>query len=350
MKRVLTCLCALLLLCGGCTPVQQESPVLAHPAQQHAAPAAPAASAAPAPQPMDEAALEEDLRALWAETPALDIAPLLPANFFDAEAPWQLFGTTAEERAWLPAMEAPLQAQLSAAAARVTDRFAASHPALTVTSAQTVEAPSWQLVYALLQGCKSSAEANERLTQALSLSVTVGLSTPDMLVYRVNVRPLFYREALRLSPGEESAYWSRCFTYSYLYTVLDQDATEIAYELPPASGCLSDGVLWPLQSHIRLRKTWYAPRDGGKRKHTGTDIWADAETEIYSCTDGVVSYVGESAGTGFAVIVTSEDGYQFHYYHMMQLYNSKRANDLTLIAVRNRSNINKRLHAHILSA
>ena len=78
-------------------------------------------------------------------------------------------------------------------------------------------------------------------------------------------------------------------------------------------------LLWPLASHIRLRKTWYADRDGGKRRHTGTDIWADEGVEIYSCTSGTVTGVYYSDKSGNAVVVTDDYGYEFHYYHMVTL-------------------------------
>ncbi|MDD4074809.1 MAG: M23 family metallopeptidase [Eubacteriales bacterium] len=329
MKRVSVFLCALLLLCGGCVPAAQQAPALTPPARLTAAAAMPAVPPTPAPTPNapDAGEIAQSLRALWEQTLELDIAPFLPPNFFDAEAPWQIFGTTAEERAWLPALEASIQEQLLSALTRTAARFSATHGDLSVTAAQTTEAPSWQLLYALLQGCASEAEANALLVRAVSFQTAIALSAPGKLSYRISVRPLAYREALRLPGGEEGAYWSRCFTYSYLYTVFGRDAAEIDYELPPASGCLSDGILWPLQSHIKLRKTWYADRDGGKRKHTGTDIWAEADTEIYSCTDGVVSYVGSGAGTGYAVIVTDKDGYQFHYYHMIRLSDFLRPGD-----------------------
>ncbi len=320
MKRTLLLLCALLPLCGGCAAVQTAATPLSFPAQTAAA------SPTPAPKAPSQADVAADCLVLWKEALSIDVAPFLPENFFDAAAPWSIFDAPKEERAWLPAMEAAVTKQLSAAATRAVQTAADAHGALAVTAERTLTGPSWQLIYALVQDCPSAQAANARIKEAIALNVqTAGL--PESPVLRLTAAPLTYRKALRLDGCDESVYWSRCFSYSYLYTVCGGDAMEIEYALPPAQGCLSDGFLWPLQSHTRLRKTWYADRDGGKRKHTGTDIWAKADTEIYACTDGTVSYVGEGKGTGFAVIVTDAYGYEYHYYHMIRLSDFLRAGD-----------------------
>ena len=95
--------------------------------------------------------------------------------------------------------------------------------------------------------------------------------------------------------------------------------TELDYVQPEPEGNLATGIVWPLAQHTRLRKTWFAARDDGARKHTGTDIWAPADTPIYSCTDGTVTFVGAGEGSGNTVIVTDAYGYEFHYYHMIRV-------------------------------
>lgn len=51
----------------------------------------------------------------------------------------------------------------------------------------------------------------------------------------------------------------------------------------------------------------------------GTDIWAAENTEIYSCTDGIVTFIGSNSVMGNAVIVEDDYGYEYHYYHMVRL-------------------------------
>ncbi|MDO5112143.1 MAG: M23 family metallopeptidase [Clostridia bacterium] len=324
MKHTLLWLCALLLVCSACAPSPAAPSALSHPAQL-AAPPSPTPLPTPLPTP-GAVELADAFCALWEAALHIDVSPFLPATFFDAAAPWQIFGTPQEERVWLPAMQSAVAEQLASAAARATLAFEGAHKDLTVDVEQSITEPSWQLLYALMQGCENAEAANARIKEAIALDVQAAL-LQSALSLRLTAAPLAYREALRLGGGEESALLSRCFTYSYLYTVFGADAAEVEYEQPPAEGCLLDGFVWPLASHTRLRKTWYADRDDGRRKHTGTDIWAKADTEIYACTNGTVTYVGEGKGTGFAVIVTDAYGYEYHYYHMIRLSDFLHAGD-----------------------
>ena len=81
---------------------------------------------------------------------------------------------------------------------------------------------------------------------------------------------------------------------------------------------MKEELIYPLKSTIRIRKSWYASRDKGMRKHTGTDIHAEEGTEIYSCTDGIILYIGYATIPGYYVIIKDPLGYEYHYYHMVR--------------------------------
>lgn len=65
-----------------------------------------------------------------------------------------------------------------------------------------------------------------------------------------------------------------------------------------------------------LVDTWGAPRDGGRRRHRGIDIFAPKGTEIYSMSDGVITYIGEQPKGGKCLWVSTEDGLSFYYAHL----------------------------------
>jgi peptidoglycan LD-endopeptidase LytH len=65
-----------------------------------------------------------------------------------------------------------------------------------------------------------------------------------------------------------------------------------------------------------LYDSWGAPRDGGKRKHRGIDIFAPRGTEILAVADGVVSYIGEQPLGGRCVWLATEQGVSFYYAHL----------------------------------
>ena len=65
-----------------------------------------------------------------------------------------------------------------------------------------------------------------------------------------------------------------------------------------------------------LVDTWGAPRDGGRRSHRGIDIFAPRGTEIFSMSDGVITYIGEQPKGGKCLWVSTEDGLSFYYAHL----------------------------------
>ena len=65
-----------------------------------------------------------------------------------------------------------------------------------------------------------------------------------------------------------------------------------------------------------LTNSWGNPRDGGKRKHKGIDIFAPKGTAIVAVADGIISYLGEQPKGGNCLWLTTENGASFYYAHL----------------------------------
>jgi murein DD-endopeptidase MepM/ murein hydrolase activator NlpD len=65
-----------------------------------------------------------------------------------------------------------------------------------------------------------------------------------------------------------------------------------------------------------LSNSWGDPRDGGKRKHRGIDIFAPKGTGVVAVADGIVSYIGDQPKGGHCLWLTTENGASFYYAHL----------------------------------
>jgi murein DD-endopeptidase MepM/ murein hydrolase activator NlpD len=65
-----------------------------------------------------------------------------------------------------------------------------------------------------------------------------------------------------------------------------------------------------------LANSWGDPRDGGKRKHKGIDIFAPKGTALVAVADGIISYLGEQPKGGNCLWLTTESGASFYYAHL----------------------------------
>ncbi len=65
-----------------------------------------------------------------------------------------------------------------------------------------------------------------------------------------------------------------------------------------------------------IRDSWGAPRDGGRRKHRGIDLFAPRGTPIVAVTPGVVSYIGVQPKGGRCLWLTTDQGLSFYYAHL----------------------------------
>jgi peptidoglycan LD-endopeptidase LytH len=65
-----------------------------------------------------------------------------------------------------------------------------------------------------------------------------------------------------------------------------------------------------------LYDSWHQPRDGGRRKHKGIDIFAPRGTGVVAVTSGIISYIGDQPKGGLCLWLTNEEGQSFYYAHL----------------------------------
>jgi len=65
-----------------------------------------------------------------------------------------------------------------------------------------------------------------------------------------------------------------------------------------------------------LYNSWGQPRDGGRRKHRGIDIFAPKGTGVVAVADGIISFIGEQPKGGQCIWLTTESGASFYYAHL----------------------------------
>ena len=65
-----------------------------------------------------------------------------------------------------------------------------------------------------------------------------------------------------------------------------------------------------------LYNSWGDPRDGGRRKHKGIDIFAAKGTPVVAVADGIISYIGDQPKGGQCLWLTTEAGTSFYYAHL----------------------------------
>jgi peptidoglycan LD-endopeptidase LytH len=65
-----------------------------------------------------------------------------------------------------------------------------------------------------------------------------------------------------------------------------------------------------------LTNSWGDPRDGGRRKHRGIDIFAPKGTAVVAVEDGIISYIGDQPKGGHCLWLTTESGASFYYAHL----------------------------------
>ena len=105
---------------------------------------------------------------------------------------------------------------------------------------------------------------------------------------------------------------------AYLYTVYTDAGEREVYETPALDPDYLATLTHPLPG-CTIKNGWYNARDRKTRLHTGTDILASRGAKILSVTDGVVLYIGFSRLPGYYVIIRDSHGYEYHYYHMVEM-------------------------------
>ncbi|MFZ0013529.1 MAG: M23 family metallopeptidase [Acidimicrobiia bacterium] len=99
-------------------------------------------------------------------------------------------------------------------------------------------------------------------------------------------------------------------------TLSDQDPLEgededLEPELLPLPS-----IVFPIVGRATYRDTYGADRDGGARRHNGTDIIADRGTPVVAVGDGVVERLGDGPLAGLYVVIRHASGWRSVYVHL----------------------------------
>jgi murein DD-endopeptidase MepM/ murein hydrolase activator NlpD len=80
----------------------------------------------------------------------------------------------------------------------------------------------------------------------------------------------------------------------------------------------SVSLIMPVSGVTRedLQDSWGDPRDGGRRRHRGIDIFAPRGTQVIAVTNGYISYIGDQPKGGHCMWLVSEEGMSFYYAHL----------------------------------
>lgn len=176
--------------------------------------------------------------------------------------------------------------------------------------AVTSTLPGWKLIAAAVSRLGDGVSAFLAQTGGVRVEASGNVYTLD--VDLTDVRQM-------LSGLDEIGAYGVAHIYAYMNTIYDDDGNEtryVHYSAFPAGYIESLGDPLPGET---IKDGWYNDRDSGERKHTGTDIRAEEDTEILSCTDGVVLSVSYNEGAGNYVVVLDDAGFEYHYYHMVRL-------------------------------
>lgn len=193
---------------------------------------------------------------------------------------------------------------------------AKEHGAASV--ALEIDTPTWPLLAAIAANYQGDPEnMRTALLKAGGLECEVTPEADGTYLATIHVNPpdaptLMYE----LPETETTNPFSLLAAYAYLASVYDADMNERDGVGTPEL----EEILFPLVNADRyyVGDCWALPRDGGARRHTGTDINAPEGTDLLAVADGVILDNGYNKVAGNYVVLRSNAGIQYHYYHLVE--------------------------------
>lgn len=280
----------------------------------------------PAPEPSEIAtpSAEESILMPTAEPPGPppDIASLLDEFTYQGMPDLPLYPQEEGQKGYDQIMAHPEVTQAlqeafftwaSAASSYIADQCRAYYGDAWV--GEVLNPPTWQMLAAAAIGSSTQEELLVKFRSLVEpeLHVNAGNETTYGLVLNAKTP----QEAFALSSVKGDPIPGEFFTCTYLLTVYDSEMQPI--ENSGDEPLLNERLTFPFEERYEFRNGWYNDRDGGARRHTGTDISCPEGTPELACVDGTILAVGSGEGTGNYVVLGGADGTQYHYYHMVEL-------------------------------
>lgn len=193
---------------------------------------------------------------------------------------------------------------------QLEDRF----PDIVLEYRCEIDPVDWKYAGALLWTLSPDTDSWDVFEADCSLEE---LETGNYLLL-VHVAPANLQKLLySIAGSDRDLYMNARYIQCYLTTVFDENGEETEYEMPELDPAYVATIQKPLDQTSFFDR-WYQGRSRNTRKHTGLDMRAPANSNIYSCTDGTVLYIGYQAIPGYYVVVLDDFGYEYHYYHMIR--------------------------------
>ena len=230
---------------------------------------------------------------------------------------------------------AKLKELLPQALQSVYDKTASLYPAYDITHVENITYPNWQYLAAALPYATTESYL---LYEVLCIDISATETDNASVEIKISASPVPIREfaacrANEAEPAEAAnTYMDIRYTYAYLTALYDENGNYVldvsnsdnatsasdvnSYDFAPS---YEDGLVYPLDNVINFRDTWAQGRSNNTRQHVGTDIKQPRNTNIYSCSSGVVLYKGTDDIPGNYVIILDDSGFEYHYYHLVDL-------------------------------
>ena len=246
-----------------------------------------------------------------------------PEELYPADMEQKGYAAITENKEVTQSFQDCFDTWLSEAICAVQRQYEEYYPHVTLTA--DIGEPTWQLLSSVAYGCESPGELVGLFPSLIRVKITKNEDfTEDSVSFDLTVttkkpQQLFY-ELPRTDGSDPSSIPYGLFMCTYLSTAYDEEMEMILPEdenLPP----LSETLTFPLPERYNFVDSWYDDRDGGARRHMGTDILCPEGTEELACVDGTILAVGTGEGTGNYVVLGGSDGTQYHYYHMVEVSN-----------------------------
>lgn len=213
----------------------------------------------------------------------------------------------------------------------------AIYPGFTVLHIENITYPTWQYLAAALY---FETDENALLYDLLSLKISVtesgGIKTVTVTAVPKDIRRFAAEKAGEQETANDAAntYLSVRYTFAYLSAMFDDEGNSFfpdSEETSPSPTPAPEpeyydfgeeymkGLCYPLDNMPAFRDSWGQGRSSNTRRHAGTDIASREGYNVYSVSSGTVVYKGTDKIPGNYLIILDDEGYEYHYYHLVEL-------------------------------